>query len=259
MENEKKGRAEKGKTAQKFWAELETRIDVRLKGIETGMAESWEQIVAIGRAVKGTESMLHSKLDRITNHAPRRTAVFIDGQNLDGVLRAFPGMRINFRKLLDLFNRYGDCLTVRAYYAEDVSDGDADREERIEKKRNFFRVLEGFGYYVYVKTKKLIRCNEGGVIGKANCDVEISHDMTILMDTRRFDAVILVSGDSDFAYLLQRMRDQGIYTTVIFTEVSLSSELRESCDQFVSLQSERIAKGILEDRPERPTFPDQPK
>lgn len=243
MGKEKKRTAKKGKPAKELIAELEVRTDNRLKGMEASAAESLEQIRTLDKTVR-------SKLDRLFNRlsVSRRIAVFIDGQNLEGtLLKTFPGMRANFGKMLEIFSRYGTCLTARAYYAEEVSDGDPDRKARIDRRRGFFRALEGLGYYVYAKTKKLLLRNDGSVVGKANCDVEIATDMTELVDTGRFDAVILVSGDSDYAYLLKKVRERGIYTIVLFTEDSLSFEFREACDEFVSL--DRIAKEVIEERP----------
>ncbi|MBI2121694.1 MAG: NYN domain-containing protein [Candidatus Sungbacteria bacterium] len=222
------------------------KTDERLKTVETS-------IIKLGSTVKGLESVIQSKLDRLFNQVSlsRRTAVFVDGQNLEGAtLRVFPGMRTSFDKLLKVLNWYGKCLAVRAYFSEEVSDGDVDREARIDRRRSFFRALEGFGYYIYVKTKKLITRNDGSVVGKANCDVELTVDMMELASSGRFDCVILVAGDSDYAYLLQRMRQKGIYTIVFFTEESLSFELRESCDMFVSLESELISKEVMSVRSE---------
>lgn len=246
----KKEKAEKRKPAKELIAELGVRIDDRFKGVETSAAESLEQMRVLDKTVRGLESMLQSKLDRLFNQMSlsRRIAVFIDGQNLEGtLLKTFPGMRTNFGKMLEIFSRYGTCLAVRAYYAEEVSDGDPDRKARIDRRRSFFRALEGLGYYVYAKTKKLLSRNDGSVVGKANCDVEIATDMTELVDTGRFDAVILVSGDSDYAYLLKKMRERGIYTIVLFTEEGLSIEIRDECDEFVSLN--QIAKEVIGERP----------
>ena len=49
------------------------------------------------------------------------------------------------------------------------------------------------------------------------------------------DIVVLVTGDSDFAYLAQKLRRRGIRVEVASVEQSLGSELRNSANSVVDL------------------------
>jgi len=64
---------------------------------------------------------------------------------------------------------------------------------------------------------------ERGDIRKANFDVEITIDVLEMID--KFDTLVLFSGDSDFDYLIRKLRAKGKRVIVISTKHHISKEL----------------------------------
>lgn len=89
--------------------------------------------------------------------------------------------------------------------------------------------MENVGFEV--KTKDL-QIFPGGM-KKGNWDVGIAVD--ILRFSKRVDAIILVSGDGDFADLLNYLKHEGVKTEVAAFGKTCSAKLREVADEFLDL------------------------
>lgn len=61
-------------------------------------------------------------------------------------------------------------------------------------------------------------------IYKANFDVEITAD--ILLDKSKIDEIIIFSGDSDFQYLVRKLKDAGKKVSVYSSRKTISWELK---------------------------------
>jgi uncharacterized LabA/DUF88 family protein len=60
---------------------------------------------------------------------------------------------------------------------------------------------------------------------KANCDVEIAHYITKMIENKNLLKLILLSGDGDFSILLDYAHDCGIGTVLMPTDVKTSSKI----------------------------------
>ncbi|MFA7466630.1 MAG: NYN domain-containing protein, partial [Parcubacteria group bacterium] len=69
---------------------------------------------------------------------------------------------------------------------------------------------------------------------KCNFDVEIAVDiMDIIAERNLPDVVVLVSGDSDFCYLIERIKKEGSRVIVVGSYLSVSVESKAAADSYI--------------------------
>lgn len=176
----------------------------------------------------------------------RRLAVFIDGSNISRTLRlTYRDTQIDWSKLLEYFATLGTVVGVFIYFSGATPRGadDETQQQRMKQWQRFLRKLQQSGYRLFVKEPSPVYSHEtvGGdpVAYKTDCDVEIAVDMVALATTGRIDEIILMSGDRDFVYPVQRIRDfpYAIRVTVVSFHSSISQILRDACDEFILFDS----------------------
>src|SRR5882672_12307629 len=104
------------------------------------------------------------------------------------------------------------------------------QEER-DKKNKFMQWLRTNGFMVV--TKDGSPAEEGHY--KANVDVIMAIDALELSIGMRPDAVILVTGDADFAYLVIKLRRHGIRVEVASVAANLGHNLRSAANDVIDL------------------------
>ena len=115
--------------------------------------------------------------------------VFIDAANIFYTQRTL-GWRISYEKLKKYFqNECGENLAKLFVYTAT----DSDRPQQ----KKFLDMLAINGYVVRTKEVKRIRIAKGVYEWKGDFDVELTLDA--MDNIKRFDTAILLSGDSDFA------------------------------------------------------------
>ncbi|MGR3363696.1 MAG: NYN domain-containing protein [Maritimibacter harenae] len=82
--------------------------------------------------------------------------------------------------------------------------------------------------------------------GKNASDIGLVIDAMDLLHTRRFDGFVLVSSDSDFTSLANRIREQGL-TVIGIGEGKTPESLRNVCSRFVMIENL-----VDEEEPEKP-------
>jgi uncharacterized LabA/DUF88 family protein len=124
----------------------------------------------------------------------KRVRVYIDAANLILSARTH-GIEYDIAILCE-YLRYRYSATSCVYFTGRISALQADYS-RIAKlgMEIVFKEI----YSEHAKTK-------------ANCDVEIAHRITRDIERKKVDGIVLVSGDGDFAGLLDYIRDSGIET-----------------------------------------------
>lgn len=120
-----------------------------------------------------------------------RTYAFIDASNIIYGTRD-EGWKVDFRKLIKYLKERYKCKKI--YYF-------AGRDEDNKKQLRFYEKLEKFGYDLVLKKVKIYRQDGGGIVRKANCDVDLT--FYAMRDIDKFDRVIFLSGDGDFEILLK--------------------------------------------------------
>ncbi len=146
-------------------------------------------------------------------HIKEKFAVFIDAANILYSQKDL-GWRIDYQKLKSFFEEFGKCSGFY-YYTGKVGN--------LEKQKRFLKKLKKLGYNVYAKEVKLIRLKNNQFISKGNLDIELALDAFRLRKT--YNTLILMSGDSDFAYLLELIKKDNKNAIVISTRGHISREL----------------------------------
>lgn len=76
--------------------------------------------------------------------------------------------------------------------------------------------------------------SKDGYIYKANFDVEMTADM--LLETDDINRVIIFSGDSDFSYLVKRLKSLGRGITVVSSRKTIAWELKLEKAEIIFLE-----------------------
>jgi uncharacterized LabA/DUF88 family protein len=148
----------------------------------------------------------------------KRVIVFIDAQNLlVSCIRQNPPIQYDMKKLVDLLvncESGRELAEVFVYSAIPPSvAGDVADQERYDKQVRFFdKLRKDFGYQVFTKktTRRLQRCKACGSTWvrdeNKGIDVALATDLLLYGMTDQYDIAIIVSGHSDFATVIERIR-----------------------------------------------------
>jgi len=153
----------------------------------------------------------------LSKYVKGRVAVYIDAANVHYSCKRLK-WKIDYKKLLDYLKKETQLVGLSFYSAKDSSH---------LRQQKFLDFLEIIGYRVRSKEVKFIKTPDPSVpeVGfhKGNLDIELTID--VLDDCDTFDTLILVSGDSDFAPLLKKMKKMGKWCVVISTKGHIAKEL----------------------------------
>ncbi len=147
-------------------------------------------------------------------------AIFVDVQNIYYTCRDHYGCSLNYRALYALLAERGQILQAVAYAIERHDD----------KQRKFQDALRHVGFTV--KLKPFIQRVDGS--SKGDWDVGITID--VMESAQQVDEVILLSGDGDFAILLNHIKQKyPVRCTVIGVETLTAFGLRQAADEFIAI------------------------
>jgi uncharacterized LabA/DUF88 family protein len=155
----------------------------------------------------------------IVKHKDQAVAIFIDVQNLYYSARHLYSKKVNFSEIVRtaLANR----KLIRAIaYVVSTKGGE---------ERPFFEALSKIG----IETKEKELQEFFGGAKKADWDVGIAIDMVRVCPN--VNAVVLVSGDGDFAPVIEYVKSQGKQAEVISFGRTTSLKLKEAADDFIDI------------------------
>ena len=155
----------------------------------------------------------------IIKHPEQRVGVFIDTQNLYHSAKNLYRANVNFGQVLK--EVVGDRTLTRAIAYLITTEGG--------EEKGFFEALEKLG--IETKSKPLQIFGSGAK--KADWDVGMAIDAVQLAP--KLDAIIICSGDGDFAPLVEHLKTHGCQVEVAAFGKSTSSKLLEVCDDFLDL------------------------
>lgn len=159
-----------------------------------------------------------------------KVKIYIDGANIFYTQKRL-GWFIDWVKVKTFIEQENDVIEWKYYVG--VKDGD-------EKMLKYLKYLNAVGFNVITKPLKKIKVRKEeiipqtqkeGFIYKANFDVEMTAD--ILLDKSKLDQVAIFSGDSDFKYLVKKLKDSGIKTIVYSSKKTISWELKLESSKIV--------------------------
>lgn len=151
----------------------------------------------------------------ISRFASGRVFVFIDAANILYSQKTL-GWRIDYQKFKNYLTEECD-LQKLFFYTGRVGDN--------IKQRKFLEKLHRMGYVIRTKEVKRIKIAPNEYILKGNLDGELIIDALTQKDA--YDTCILVSGDSDFASLLDELKRNHKRVLVVSTKGHIAKELLE--------------------------------
>jgi len=154
-----------------------------------------------------------------------RVAIFIDGSNLYHSLKnIYKRYDLNFtefaRKLC------GNRRLIRTYYYNVLQDP-GQRVEGTREQGDFLETLRKSQYFeLRLGTTKLSQ----GIPVEKGIDVMLATDLLYFAANNSYDIAILVSGDADFSYTLQVVKNMGKHVEVAYFEHAVSKDLLTIAD-----------------------------
>ena len=112
-----------------------------------------------------------------------------------------------------------------------------------QKQLEFIDKLVDYGYFVHSKPVKEIKSGSNVLSRKGNLDIELALDA--FQFSHLYDTLILFSGDSDFDYLLELLKQNGKKTIVVSARKNISFELMRRSHVYLDLKKLRY---YIEDR-----------
>ena len=161
----------------------------------------------------------------IKKHVTGRVAVFVDAANILYSQQTL-GWEIDYAKLLNYLKSETEIVSAN-FYSGKISKN--------QKQVDFFNKMQSFGYQVITKEVKWIKDRGGKILkGKGNLDIELALDVAQAIES--FDTLVLMSGDSDFAVLVDLVRSKNKKVVVISTKYHISKELIEKANKYINLK-----------------------
>ena len=154
-----------------------------------------------------------------------RVAIFIDGSNLYHALRAnFRRYDLNFAEFASKL--CGERRLFRVYYYNVLQDP-TQRAEGYREQQEFLNALRETPYLeVRLGGTKLSQ----GIPVEKGIDIMLATDLLHFAWNGLYDVAVLVSGDSDFAYALQAVKNMGKHVEVAYFESNISKDLLDVAD-----------------------------
>jgi len=154
-----------------------------------------------------------------------RIAIFIDGSNLYHALRNnFKRHDLNFA---DFTARLCNSRRLFRIYYYNVLQDQTQWPEGYREQQEFLGILRKTPYLeVRLGGTKVTQ----GVSVEKGIDIMLATDLLYFAWNDFYDVAMLVSGDSDFAYALQAVKNMGKHVEVAYFERGISKDLLNVAD-----------------------------
>lgn len=184
---------------------------------------------------EGTEKGLEQDIEKIARqqwnipmdefvpkppHRIWRVGAFIDVQNIYMCVKSVFGHTNQLQSAARLLTRDGALVKMVAFTCYDPEN---------RSQVDFMHALALMGYRVVAKPLK--RMPDGNI--KASMDMEMA--LEILVSAPYLDEIVLVTGDGDFAPIVDHVARMGKIVKVIGPDRLTSPDLIRVCDQFINL------------------------
>lgn len=153
--------------------------------------------------------------------------VFIDGANVFYAQKTV-GWKVSYEKLMKYFKNECGADTKCFIYLATIPGN--------EKQGKFLDLLDILGFIVRTKPIKVISTKTGEKFWKGNLDIELGIEMIDTIDS--YNTAVLVSGDSDFAPVIDRVKRSKKKVIVMSSKGHISKELIERA-KYVNLKKLR--------------------
>ena len=156
----------------------------------------------------------------------QRVGIFVDVQNMFYSAKNMHQSKIDYRRLMDEITGSRSLVRTIAYM---VKKPDVDQS-------GFEDALSRLGYDLKVKELKIR--NDGSSKG----DWAVGMTMDIISMVSKLDVVVFVTGDGDFAPLLDYVRNNGCRAEVVSFRGSTATELLERADAYIPIEGDMLFK-----------------
>jgi len=154
-----------------------------------------------------------------------RVAIFIDGSNLYHCLRdQFGKTRFDMEILRDKLCANRKLIRTHYYNAMIAQQIDP---VAYQNQQRFFQALANISYFEIHLGRLEPR---GNTSVEKDVDVRLAVDMVTGAYRDNYDTAIIVSGDGDFAYAVQAVKDRGKHVENACPRRGLATLLRDTCD-----------------------------
>jgi uncharacterized LabA/DUF88 family protein len=167
-----------------------------------------------------------------------RVAVFIDGSNLyHGLKNHFRRQDLNFTNFVNKL--CGSRSLFRTYYYNILQD-QAKWPDTHREQHDFLGIINKTPYLeIKLGSTKVAQ----GVPVEKGIDIMLASDILYFAWHNLYDVAVLVSGDADFAYALQMVKNMGKHVEVAYFETAVSKDLMDIADNRIPL-NQAFFKGI---------------
>jgi len=149
-----------------------------------------------------------------------KIAVFVDVQNIYYTTKQAYGKSFDYRKFWQHLSDMGNIAIANAYAIDSDNEG----------QQRFQTALRAIGFEV--KLKPYIQRNDGSA--KGDWDVGITLD--VVDAAPGVDRIVLLSGDGDFALLLDKVvKDHHVHTHVFGVPMLTARSLIKSANEFTEI------------------------
>jgi uncharacterized LabA/DUF88 family protein len=154
-----------------------------------------------------------------------RVAIFIDGSNLyHGLRSSFGHHNINFSEFANKL--CGARRLFRTYYYNVLQDP-TQKPDGYRDQQEFLDILRKTPYLeIRLGSTKVAQ----GIAVEKGIDIMLATDLLYFAWNNFYDVAVLVSGDSDFAYALQAVKNMGKHVEVAYFETGASKDLLNVAD-----------------------------
>jgi uncharacterized LabA/DUF88 family protein len=188
-------------------------LTARVTELATAVSEQNQQLILL-------QEELQTLGEQVARSAHRaRLGVFVDVPNL----LYGSDLPLDMGKLLAYLADGRDVVRATAYAP--VSDNPM---EPVQQQRF---VAPFIPYEYRIVTKPLKRFADGSI--KGNFDVEMAVDLLTMAD--RLDVIAIVSGDADFARVVEEVQSKGVRVEVVAFAGSTSQEMRGLADRYIEV------------------------
>lgn len=172
----------------------------------------------------------------------KKTKIYIDGSNTYHAQKKL-GWLIDWVKVKKIIS--GECDILQWIYYVGLKEDNEDM-------KGFLRYLNHIGIDTVTKPLKkivlekddpLLKFYPEGFVHKANFDVEITAD--ILLDKSGINEFMIFSGDSDFTYLVKKLKDLGKSVIVYSSRATISWELKLASFKVIYIEDLNIKSDKL--------------
>lgn len=142
-----------------------------------------------------------------------RVAVFLDGCNFFYLQKDILRWFVDPKKLLGWLSKYGEITDANYYTTVDTYN---------EGQNNYLRALGHMGFRVEAKPIN----KEDDDFADNGQSVDLDMIIDILTQIDNYDMAVIISGNSDFARIVEVLRTRGKDFLVMGTKGTMSSDLR---------------------------------